>query len=263
MTSEAGVISVRQDGRVAIVTIDNQRKRNAFSGTMVEDLKRHLENADSDDRVRAVVIAGAGNVAFSSGHDLQEMLEDQEQAFGEAANAGFLKPLSMRVPVIAAVNGYAYAAGFIIAMSCDLRIASENAQFATPGAKIGLLPIGGQISRLFHLLPQAKVLELLYTGAPLSAAEAYALGFVNRLVPEGEALPAACELAHRIAENSPAVVEQIKRGVQHAMRSGIEAGEWFEWTTAELLMASPDMKEGIASFIEKRKPVFANLAKAK
>jgi enoyl-CoA hydratase/carnithine racemase len=255
-----GVSEVRcaKDGGIWTITIDNQGKRNAFSGEMVYQLQKHLDEADASPSVRAVILTGAGDVAFSSGHDLVEMLSHLEHAFGKEANAGFIRPQSMRIPVIAAVNGFAYAAGFILAMSCDLRVASENARFATPGAKVGLLPIGGQLSRLFHLLPQGKLLELLYTGDPLSAHEALALGFVNRVVPVGKAVAAARELANRISSNSPAVITQIKRGVDIAQRHGIEAGEAFEWATAELLRSSPDMREGIAAFVEKRAPRFAD-----
>lgn len=255
-----GVAEVRcdKDGPVWTITIDNQAKRNAFSGEMVYQLQKYLEEADTSQSARVVILTGAGDVAFSSGHDLVEMLAHQEHAFGKQANAGFIKPHSMRIPVIAAVNGFAYAAGFILAMSCDLRVASENARFATPGSKIGLLPIGGQISRLFHLLPHGKVLELLYTGAPLSAQEAFTLGFVNRVVPTGKALAAARELANQIAANSPAVITQIKHGVDLAERHGIGAGEFFEWATAELLRSSPDTREGIAAFVEKRSPHFVD-----
>lgn len=251
-------IQCDRDGPVWTITISNQAKRNAFSGEMVYQLQKHLEAADSSPSARVVILTGAGDVAFSSGHDLVEMLAHPEHAFGKEANAGFIRPQSMRIPVIAAVNGFAYAAGFILAMSCDLRVASENARFATPGSKIGLLPIGGQISRLFHLLPQAKLLELLYTGEPMGAQEALALGFVNRVVPTGKVVAAARELADRIAANSPAVITEIKHGVELAQRHGIGAGEFFEWATAELLRSNPDTREGIASFVEKRSPRFAD-----
>jgi enoyl-CoA hydratase/carnithine racemase len=251
-------VRCEKDGPIWTITIDNQARRNAFSGEMVYQLEGFLEEADASPSVRAVIITGAGDVAFSSGHDLREMLSHPEHGFGKQANAGFIRPHTMRVPVIAAVNGFAYAAGFILAMSCDLRIASENAKFATPGAKVGLLPIGGQISRLFHLIPQAKLLELLYTGNPLGARDALSLGFVNEVVPSGEVIAAAKRMAGKVAANSPAVITQIKQGVEIAQRHGIGAGEFFEWATAELLRASPDMNEGIAAFVEKRAPRFAD-----
>jgi enoyl-CoA hydratase/carnithine racemase len=145
-------------------------------------------------------------------------------------------------------------------MSCDIRVASENARFATPGARNGLLPIGGQISRLFHLLPHGKVLDLLYTGEPMTAQEAHSLGFVSRIVPAGQALEDSLVMARSIADNSPAVVREIKRGVEHSLRHGIDAGELFEWTVAEILRHSPDMEEGIRAFLEKRRPAFADPA---
>lgn len=249
-------VHCEREGAVVTITIDNQRKRNAFSGDMGERLNTYLEEAEADRRVRVVIVTGAGDVAFSSGHDMNEMLANRDHAFSAEANAGFMKPKFLSVPVIAAVSGVAYAAGFILAMSCDLRIASENARFAAPGAKNGLLPIGGQISSLFHLLPEAKVLELLYTGEPMSAQEALALGFINQLVPTGHALLAARTLAARIAANSPTVVAEIKRGVRHAMRYGIPAGEYFEWATARVLKSMQDVQEGVSAFLEKRTPRF-------
>ena len=249
-----------QRGQVCILVIENGEKRNAFSGSMVYQLQDFLDEADKDPKIRVIIVTGSGDQAFSSGHDLKEMLDHPAHAFGKDVNAGFLRPMSVRKPVIAAVNGYAYAAGFILAMSCDIRVASENAQFAAPGAKNGLLPIGGQISRLFHLLPHGKVLELLYTGEPMPAQEALSLGFVSRVVSCGKALEAACELAESIAPNSPAVIREIKRGIEHSIRHGVDAGEVFEWSMSEVLRHSPDMKEGVNAFLEKRQPVFVDLA---
>lgn len=245
-----------QTGQICTLVIDNPSKRNAFSGDMAAKLEVFLGEADRDPSVRCIIITGEGDTAFSSGHDLGEMIDHLEHAFGKDVNAGFMRPLSVRKPVIAAVNGFAYAAGFILAMSCDIRVASENARFSTPGAKVGLLPIGGQLSRLFHLLPHGKVLQLLYTGAPMPAAEAHMLGFVSALTPAGKVLEAANEMAAQICANSPAVVREIKRGVEHAVRRGVGPGEDFEWATAEALLTSPDMLEGIRAFLEKRPPRF-------
>lgn len=254
-----GQIRCDRSGPVCVLTIDNESKRNAFSGSMVYELDKYLGEADGDPQVRVIVVTGAGDKAFSSGHDLKEMRDQPEHAFDKDANSGFIRPLTVRKPVIAAVNGYAYAAGFILAMSCDMRVASENTLFATPGARNGLLPIGGQISRLFHLLPHGKVLELLYTGEPMTATDALSLGFVSQVVPAGEALDAARALAEVIARNSPAVIREIKRGVEHSLRHGTDAGELFEWAIADVLRQSPDMTEGVEAFLEKRAPTFADL----
>ena len=131
----------KNDG-IWVLTIDNEPKRNAFSGDMVYALRDLLDEADTTPKVRCVIITGAGDTAFSSGHDLSEMLDHGDAAFSPEANAGFLRPTSMKKPVIAAVNGYAYAAGLILSLSCDLRVVSSNASFCASGARVGLLPIG-------------------------------------------------------------------------------------------------------------------------
>ena len=247
----------KSDG-VWVLTIDNEPKRNAFSRDMVYVLRDLLDEADATPEVRCVIVTGAGDKAFSSGHDLSEMLDHGDAAFSPDANAGFLRPATMNKPTIAAVNGYAYAAGLILSLSCDLRVVSRKASFCASGARIGLLPIGGQLSRLMHLMSSTKVLEMLLTAEPLSAEEADRAGFVNRLVAPGEALSTALELAEKIAANSPAIIQEVKRGLGVTRRHGPDAGEMFEWTMGELLSKSPDTKEGVRAFLEKRAPKFAD-----
>ncbi|MDE0149291.1 MAG: enoyl-CoA hydratase/isomerase family protein [Rhodospirillaceae bacterium] len=243
-------------GAVRVLTLDNEAKRNAFSGSMADDLLRLFREADATAAVRCVVVTGAGRKAFSSGHDLTEVLGASEAAVGADANRAFVHPANMAKPVIAAVNGAAYAGGFILALSCDLRVASRNAAFCVPGARIGLLPIGGQLSRLLHVMPHARALEMALTAQPMTAGEAHGLGFVNRLVPEGEALPAALALAADIAANSPAVARAIKRGVDVSLRKGVAAGEAWEWETGPALAGHADAEEGVRAFLEKRRPRF-------
>lgn len=245
-------------GSIWVLTIDNQAKRNAFSGEMTASLLAHLNEAEDEPHVRCVIVTGAGDVSFSSGHDLTEILDHGERAFDPDENAGFVRPASMRKPTIAAVNGYAYAAGLILAISCDLRVAGANASFCAPGARIGLLPIGGQLSRLFHLMPYGRALEMLVTSRPFAAQEAHEAGLVNRLVPPGQALPVALDMAEAIAANSPVVVQAIKRGMDVALRNGADAGESYEWTTGTELSRGPDAVEGVKAFLEKRAPNFAD-----
>ena len=252
-----GTIQCEKRDAVWVLTIDNPKKRNAFSGNMVKALLDRLNEAETARSVRCVVITGAGDIAFSSGHDLDEMLSQDRSAISDdEANAGLILPASLGKPTIAAVNGHAYAAGFILALSCDLRVVSENATFCASGARIGLLPVGGQISRLPHMIPYTKALEMLMTSAPVTAAEAHALGFANRLVPAGEALPEALKLATTIAGNSPKVVREIKRGVEISLRAGSQAASEFEHTMSPKIKAGPDSEEGIRAFLEKRRPNF-------
>ena len=243
-------------GAVSVLTFDNETKRNAFSGTMADDLLELLEDADADDDVRCIVLTGAGHEAFSSGHDLTEVGVDRSAALSPEANRAFLHSTNMVKPVVAAVNGAAYAGGFILALSCDLRVASLNAQFCVSGARVGLLPIGGQLSRLLRLIPHARAMEMTLTAAPITADEAYKIGFVNRLVAKGEALPEAITLAESIAVNSPVVVQAVKKGLNVSLREGVAAGEGYEWETGLALAAHSDSEEGVRAFLEKRPPKF-------
>jgi enoyl-CoA hydratase/carnithine racemase len=144
-------IRTADDAAVRVLTIDNPRKRNAFAGTMATNLLAELDRADADPSVRAVVVTGADG-CFSSGHDLQEVLARPETAAAPVANAAFSRPSEILTPVIGAVDGPAYAAGFILALNCDLRVATPGARFCAVGAAIGLVPVGGQLSRLLDLV---------------------------------------------------------------------------------------------------------------
>lgn len=243
------------DGNIALVTIDNEPKRNAFSGDMARQLRARFDEVGATPSLRCVVVTGAGDKAFSSGHDVDQMREHPEETADPEVNSAFSRPVSMRKPVIAAVNGAAYAAGFILVLSCDLRILAPHAVLCASGARLGLLPIGGQLSRLPFLMPPGKVLELLLTAEPMSAREALDIGFANRIAQEGKVVEEALALARVIALNSPTVVERIKQGVRLSLAEGMKAGSRYEWeTAARLLKESPDAAEGMRAFLEKRAP---------
>jgi enoyl-CoA hydratase len=165
----------------------------------------------------------------------------------------------MRKPVIAAVNGHCNAGGFILALACDLRIASENETFASPGAKLGMLPTGGQIARLPQLISQARALELMFTSKPIKPDEAYEWGLLNKIAQQGQSLEAALQMAEVIAANSPAVVSAVKRGVIAAQSTRLVETNRYERTMSLRLMDGDDAKEGVKAFFEKRQPRFADL----
>lgn len=246
-------------GHIRVLTISNEAKRNALEGSMAADLLRHFNESEQDDHIRAVVVTGAGEVAFSSGHNLKEISSGEYAATG-LGEEPVLRPLTMKKPVIAAVNGHCYAAALILAMSCDFRIASRNAAFGSPGVKLGMLPEGGQIGRLPLLMSRSAALELMLTGKPLSAEQAWRAGFVSVLTEPGEALAAALSLASVIAANAPAVVSAVKQGVLLGEKEGVTSAEHFEQTTARALETQPDAIEGVNAFFEKRAPVFTGVA---
>jgi enoyl-CoA hydratase len=252
-----GEIRAETRNAIRILTICNERIRNAFDEAMSVALLAAFDKADADPGIRAVIVTGAGELAFSSGHDLNE-LASGAHAQSTVGEAPFVRPLTMKKPVIAAVNGHCWAAGFMLALSCDLRIAAANAVFGSPGARIGLLPEGGQLYRLPQLIAPTRALEMMLTATPMNAADAANCDLVSRVVPKGEALAEAIAIAEVIASRSPAVVQAVKAGFNLGLREGSVRAELYEAETARILHQGADAREGIAAFLEKRTPRFAN-----
>ena len=248
-----GQIIAERIGKVMVVTISNEAKRNALNISMEKPFYDCLVEADNDDAIRVVVITGAGEIAFCSGHDLSEIGQPDLQ-FMRPDPMGH--PDLMKKPVIAAVNGHCHAAGLMMALCCDLRIASENAVFGQPAARTGGLPMGGQIWRLSLAMPKVRATEMMFTAEHLSAHDAYAWGLLNKLVPRGRAREAALELAENIAAKNPATVQAIKAGQKIYERDGLDAFNKFQSDMYETLKANPERTEGIAAFTEKRAPQF-------
>jgi enoyl-CoA hydratase/carnithine racemase len=248
-------IRVSDKGAIRVLTIDNPGKRNAFSGAMAPTLLQEFDRADADPAVRAIVVTGTEG-CFSSGHDLQEVLENPETAGDPVANAAFSRPSEILTPVIGAIDGPAYAAGFILALNCDLRVATQSARFCGVGAAIGLVPVGGQLSRLIDLVGYPVAYRWLATGAPFGAVEAERHGFVTEIHYGDEALDGALELAESIAAVSPAVVAAVKAGLSHSLRHGTDAGRVAEPHLAALIRELPDGDEGVNSFLERRAPAY-------
>lgn len=251
-------IDVTSDGPICILTINNVEKRNAFSGDMAPTLRRRIEEADADTTVRAIVITGAGHEAFSSGHDLQEVLLSPETAGDPEANAAFTLPARITTPVIGAINGSAYAAGFILALNCDLRVAGDNARFGAVGAKIGLVPVGGQLSRLLSLLSYQDAFRMLTTAEPLHARDALANGFITQICAPEQTLDQAIALGKTIAGVSPSVVNAIKAGLANTLSNGLDAGQSAEGRLAGVVQQLPDGSEGVSSFLERRPAVYSD-----
>ncbi len=248
-----GQIVAERIGKVLVVTIANEAKRNALNVSMEQPFYDCLVEADNDDAIRVVVITGAGDLAFCSGHDLLEVGQPDIQMMKPDPMG---HPDLMKKPVIAAINGHCHAAGLMMALCCDLRIASENAIFGQPAARTGGLPMGGQIWRLSAAMPKVRATEMMFTAEHLSAQDAYEWGLVNKLVPKGQALEAAMRLAEKIAANSPVTVQAIKAGQKIYEREGLDAFNKFQFDTSEILKTGLERTEGIAAFAEKRAPKF-------
>jgi len=243
----------RRDG-VLVITLNRVEARNAVDGALARDLAAALDLLDADDDLRVGVLTGAGGT-FCSGMDLKAFLRGETPVVDDRGLGG-LTMAPPRKPLIAAVEGYAFAGGFELMLACDLVVAAEDAKLGVPEVKRALVPGGGGALLLTRRIPRAIALELLLTGDPITAARAAALGLVNRVTPPGDALDGALELAASIAANGPLAVAVTKQIAVSAM----------DWTWAdgwvrqnELMMpvfASEDAREGAAAFAEKREPVW-------
>ena len=247
----------REDG-VAVLTVDRQEKLNALDRQVVEEIGQALLELEAE-RPRAIVVTGAGERAFIAGADIRAMsVMDPIEAkqFSEIGHAAMALLDRSPVPTIAAVNGFALGGGCEVALACDVRIAAENATFGFPEVGLGILPGMGGTQRLPRLIGPALAKELIFTGRRIRADEARELGLVNRVVPEGEALNVALELAAEISANGPLAVRHAKAAANRALDVDLVSGLEYEADQFALLFATEDAREGMNAFGEKRKPKF-------
>lgn len=243
-----------REGGVLVITLDRPRARNAVDGATARALAAALDRLDAEDDLRVGVLTGAGGT-FSAGMDLKAFLTG-DVPFVEGRGLGGLTQAPPTKPLVAAVEGWALAGGFELALACDLVVAAETARFGVPEVTRGLVAVAGGALHLPRRLPQAVAMELLLTGDPVGAARAAELGLVNRVVPEGGALEAALELARRIAANGPLAVAATKRVARAAQDWSMdEAWERQDEITGPVF-TSHDAAEGAAAFAEKRPPVW-------
>lgn len=240
---------------VALLTLNRPEVLNALDYRTLGELADALESLDRDVSVRCVVITGAGDRAFAAGADIKEMADATPVSLSVANNFARWERLKrVRVPLIAAVRGFALGGGCELAMACDMVVASDDATFGQPEIKIGIMPGAGGTQRLTHALGKAKAMEMILTGRNLSARDAYERGLVSQIVAREEVVPAALALASEIAALPPVAVRAAKEAVNRAYELSLEAGLEFERRNFFMLFASEDQKEGMAAFAEKRKP---------
>ena len=243
-----------EDG-IAVLTINRPEKLNALNREVLGELGEALAECAQSTEIRGIIITGAGEKAFVAGADIAELgglsaVELQEfSSFGQAV---FQRLDSMGKPSLAAINGYALGGGLELAMSCTLRIASENARMGLPEVKLGLIPGYGATQRLPRLVGPARALELLLTGETVEAAEAQRIGLVNHVVPQAELVAFSRSLLLKILANAPVAI----RAVMRVAAKGGELDLDSESIAFSLAGVTRDAQEGITAFLEKRKPVF-------
>lgn len=253
-------VGTPEDG-IRVVTLDRPEKLNALNAQVLEELGAAVAAAKSETGLRCLVITGGGEKAFIAGADIGELakltpIEGREQSRRGQALLDSIEALP--VPTIAAVNGYAYGGGLELAMACTIRVASENARMGLPETSLGIIPGYGGTQRLARLVGRARALELVLTSEKgLTATEAERIGLVNRVVPAGQALPAALEIARKIRANGPTACRYALESIRRGMDMPLAEGQVLEATLFGLCAATEDMREGMAAFLEKRPAKFA------
>jgi enoyl-CoA hydratase/carnithine racemase len=247
-----------KENKVAIFTFNRPEALNAIDPETVNEYSQALIDFRNDDDIWVGIVTGTGEKAFCAGADIKKTIPWLK----DGANAPWHQPptpmrgLELWKPLIAAVNGLALGGGLEIALSCDIRIAAENAAFGVPEVKLGLLPAWGGAARLAHVLPWATAAELLLTGNPIKAQEAYRLGLINKVVPLTELMPTARQYANTICQAGPLAVRGAKRVMLASKHFGLEEALRLESQVADFLLTTEDLKEGTSAFVEKRKASF-------
>jgi enoyl-CoA hydratase/carnithine racemase len=253
--SELVQVSTDEFG-VALLKLNRPEARNALSPEMMDEIASELERIDTDPGIRCVVIAGSDDV-FAAGADIRAM---SERSFAEALRhpaASFWRRLAaIKVPLVAAVSGYALGGGCELALACDMIVASEEARFGQPEITLGIIPGGGGTQRIARTAGKHLAMEYVLTGRLFDAATAQRMGLVNRVVKPRDYLREALELARTVAERPPIAARLAKQAVLAAEETALSAGMESERRLYELAMATEDRVEGMRAFLEKREPKF-------
>ncbi len=248
---------VEQDGLVSVVTIDNAPV-NALKAALLEELEEELVRLDGDESTRAIVLRGAGEKAFVAGADIKEFPALRE-AMGSGGSArGIqrvgLKMEALRTPIVGAIHGFCLGGGLELAMACDIRVATEDAQLGQPEIKLGLIPGGGGTQRLPRLVGRGRALYLNLTGDFISGRQAYEWGLVEKVTAPGEHVAAALEIARTLADRSPFAMGVVKELAATTADVPLDEGLAREAEGFFRCLASEDGAEGVSAFIEKREP---------
>ena len=241
---------------VMLVTLNRPQKRNALSIALLAELARTLGEADRDDAVRCVVLTGDER-AFSAGADINDQLErGLDAVFSKQRLAAWEAVQRFPKPLVAAVDGYALGGGCELAMLCDIIVAGETARFGQPEINIGIFPGDGATQRLPRAVGKSTAMKLVLTGEMIDAATAKSIGLVAEVTANGETVPRALDLARLIAEKSLTALRLAKESVLEAFETSLAEGLAFERRNLALAFDTEDRKEGMAAFVEKRKPRF-------
>ncbi|MFZ5632259.1 MAG: enoyl-CoA hydratase-related protein [Bacillota bacterium] len=252
---------LEKEENIALITINRPKVLNALNADLLKELEAVVDEIEQDDQVRVVIITGAGDKAFVAGADIAFMSKLsplEAKSFAQLGQRVFSKIENMSKPVIAAVNGFALGGGNELAMACDLRIASEKAKFGQPEVQLGLIAGFGGTQRLSRIVNPGLAKEILFTADQYDAGSAHKIGLANHVVPDGELLDFCRGMAKRIAARGPVAVRLSKEAVNQGLNMDLDKAIALEADLFGLVFTTEDRKEGIAAFLEKRKPAFNN-----
>ncbi|MBW1692255.1 MAG: enoyl-CoA hydratase/isomerase family protein [Deltaproteobacteria bacterium] len=251
-------IRIEKKEGIGYLTLNRPEVRNAFNQEMIDEIRNALRLIDIDEEIRVLIITGAGK-AFQAGADIAELSVMKPMdilRWNEGIvriNAALEK---LRQPVIAAINGAAMGGGLELAISCTLRVIEESAKMAIPEVKLGIIPGTGGTQRLPRLIGKGRAAKILLTGEPIDAQEAFRIGLVNEVVPDGEAVNGAKEMARKIMANAPIAVEMAKDALEIGKDLPLEHAVQYSQKNCVTCFSTEDMKEGMSAFLERRKADF-------
>lgn len=258
------LLQERQEEGILILTLNRPETMNCFNSDLLTALAEVIREANFDTALRCIIITGASGgdpkkVSFSTGADLKErrdMTQDQVRRYVFTIRNTFTAVEQVRVPVIAAINGFAFGGGIELAMACDIRIASSTAIMGLTETSLAIIPGGGGTQRLPRIIGIAKAKELIFTARRIDAKTALEIGLVNRVVEPVQLMQSALELAREIAKNGPIGVAQAKFAINYGMEASLGVALPLESKAYEVTIPTKDRLEALAAFAEKRKPVF-------
>ena len=252
---ETQFIKYEEDGMTALLTINRPKALNALNSQVLDELDKTLESIDTN-KIRALIITGAGEKSFVAGADIGEMsslTKKEGQAFGKKGNDVFRKLETFPIPVIAAINGFALGGGCEISMSCDIRICSDNAIFGQPEVGLGITPGFGGTQRLARLVGPGMAKQMIYTGRNINAEEALRIKLVNAVYPQSELLNEAKKLAETIARQAPIAVRNSKKAINDGLQVDMDKAIEIEEKLFGDCFETEDQRAGMGNFLEKDK----------
>jgi len=252
-------LKYEKEAPLAFITVNRPEVMNALSNALTEEFAQVFKEVEKDEEIRVLVITGAGEKAFMAGADIKEV-QERDFVLGRKQTKRrqevFNMLPEMHIPVIAAINGFALGAGLEMAIACTLRIASTNAKMGSPEVNLGIIPGDGATQRLPRLIGFGRAMEMVLTGGMIDAEEAYRIGLVNKVVAPENLMEEVRKMAKVLISKSPLAIQYAKEAVSRSLEVGLYEGMAHESYLHALACATEDKKEGVAAFLEKRKPVY-------